>query len=131
MLKLNIQVPNINKRDRVPMAAIQAVVEHLVRISNPEKIILFGLYVYGQPKAKAYLHHLSIDFPRTHNLPQLLSLCEEQDEAFSTIRLEMQALNGYSIEARYPGYFTSIEEGQGAVRAVEAVRGFIRLRLNI
>ncbi len=51
MLKdLNIHVPNINKRDRVPMEAIQAVVDHIAETFDPEKIILFGSYAYGEPK---------------------------------------------------------------------------------
>ena len=51
MLKdLNIQVPNINQRDRVPKEAIQRVVDHIAETFDPEKIILFGSYAYGEPK---------------------------------------------------------------------------------
>lgn len=51
MLKdLNIRVPNVNERDRVPMEAIQAVVDHIAQTFDPEKIILFGSYAYGRPK---------------------------------------------------------------------------------
>ena len=51
MLKdLNIQVPNVNERDRVPMEAIQVVVDHIAQTFKPERIILFGSYAYGQPK---------------------------------------------------------------------------------
>ena len=47
---LNVRVPNINERDRVPIEAIQAVVDHIAQTFGPEKIILFGSYAYGQPK---------------------------------------------------------------------------------
>jgi predicted nucleotidyltransferase len=51
MLKdLNIQVPSVNERDRVPMKAIRAVVDHIAQTFQPEKIILFGSYAYGEPK---------------------------------------------------------------------------------
>lgn len=51
MLKdLKIQVPNINERDRVPMEAIQAVVDYIAQTFDPERIILFGSYAYGEPK---------------------------------------------------------------------------------
>jgi predicted nucleotidyltransferase len=47
---LNIEVPNINERDRVPMEAIQAVVDFIAQTFDPAKIILFGSYAYGEPK---------------------------------------------------------------------------------
>ncbi len=50
MQDLGIRVPNVNKRDRVPMEAIQAVVDFIARTFAPEKIILFGSYAYGEPK---------------------------------------------------------------------------------
>jgi len=48
--ELNIQVLNVNERDRVPPEAIQAVVDHIAQTFDPEKIILFGSYAYGNPK---------------------------------------------------------------------------------
>jgi predicted nucleotidyltransferase len=50
MKDLGIKVPNINERERVPMEAIQAVVDYIARTFAPQKIILFGSYAYGQPK---------------------------------------------------------------------------------
>lgn len=51
MLKdLNIQIPTVNKRDRIPMSAIQTVVDFIAQTFDPEKIILFGSYAYGNPK---------------------------------------------------------------------------------
>ncbi|MCG3210182.1 MAG: hypothetical protein FOGNACKC_03813 [Anaerolineae bacterium] len=47
---LKISVPNINQREQVPEAAIEAVAAFIARSFNPEKIILFGSYAYGQPK---------------------------------------------------------------------------------
>lgn len=51
MLKdLNVHVPNVNERERVPVEAIQTVVDHIAETFDPERIILFGSYAYGQPK---------------------------------------------------------------------------------
>ena len=50
MLKdLDLRVPNINQRQRVPQQAIQVLVDHIASTFNPEKIILFGSYAYGTP----------------------------------------------------------------------------------
>lgn len=47
---LDIQVPNVNERKRIPMRAIRAVTRHIAEQFRPDKIILFGSYAYGHPK---------------------------------------------------------------------------------
>ena len=44
-----LEVPPIQKRERIPQRVIQALVEYIARNFNPEKIILFGSYAYGKP----------------------------------------------------------------------------------
>jgi hypothetical protein len=64
-------------------------------------------------------------------LAQLLALSEEQDGDFSAIWPEIRALNSYGVEVRYPGSFTTLDEAQGAIFAVEQVRYFIRVKLGL
>jgi predicted nucleotidyltransferase len=45
-----IVVPPINKRTRIPQAAIDDVVRQIAEKFKPDKIILFGSYAYGKPK---------------------------------------------------------------------------------
>lgn len=45
----SVIVPPINKRKRIPRAAINDVVRQIAEKFNPEKIILFGSYAYGKP----------------------------------------------------------------------------------
>jgi predicted nucleotidyltransferase len=44
-----IVVPPINKRTKIPQAAIDDVVRQIVEKFKPNKIILFGSYAYGKP----------------------------------------------------------------------------------
>jgi uncharacterized protein len=44
-----LEVPPIQKRKRIPMRVIQALVNHIAKTFNPEKVILFGSYAYGKP----------------------------------------------------------------------------------
>jgi predicted nucleotidyltransferase len=44
-----IIVPPINKRTRIPQAAIDDVVRQIAEKFRPNKIILFGSYAYGKP----------------------------------------------------------------------------------
>ena len=45
----SVIVPPINKRKRIPRAAINDVVRQIAEKFKPEKIILFGSYAYGKP----------------------------------------------------------------------------------
>lgn len=47
---LDITVPNINERKRIPMRAIRAVAKRIAETFLPDKIILFGSYAHGTPK---------------------------------------------------------------------------------
>jgi predicted nucleotidyltransferase len=47
------KVPNINEHRRISMQAIRAVVKQIAEKFQPEKIILFGSYAYGQPKPES------------------------------------------------------------------------------
>jgi predicted nucleotidyltransferase len=44
-----LEVPPIQKRKRIPMRVIRALVKHIVDNFSPERIILFGSYAYGKP----------------------------------------------------------------------------------
>jgi len=109
------------------------VAEELLKLTleSTTDAICFHCQQCVEKYTKAYLQHHSIDFPRTHNLAQLLMLCLEHNEAFEKIELEMRMLNSYSVETRYPGRFTSLEEARGAVDAAEIVRNFVRSKLGL
>ncbi len=47
---LDLNVPNVNEHKRIPMEAIVAVARRIAEKFNPDKIILFGSYAYGDPK---------------------------------------------------------------------------------
>jgi len=48
-----VYVPPINKRDRIPQAAIDNVVRQIAEKFKPIKIILFGSYAYGTPRRES------------------------------------------------------------------------------
>jgi len=100
------------------------------RLESLADAVCFHCQQCAEKYSKAYLQKCTIEFPRTHNLAQLLSLCAEQDETFAEIAWEMRSLNSYSVEVRYPGRFTSLEEGVGAVEAMKVVRNFIRAKIQ-
>jgi predicted nucleotidyltransferase len=46
-------VSHVNEHQRIPEQAIRAVVKRIAEKFQPEKIILFGSYAYGQPKLES------------------------------------------------------------------------------
>lgn len=48
-----VYVPPINKRDRIPQAAIDDVARQIAEKFKPIKIILFGSYAYGIPRRES------------------------------------------------------------------------------
>jgi predicted nucleotidyltransferase len=71
---LDLKVPNVNERDRIPEEAIRAVVEHIARHFDPEKIILFGSYAYGDPKPWSDMDLLVVMEAPEGELPMMLAI---------------------------------------------------------
>jgi predicted nucleotidyltransferase len=71
---LDLKVPNVNERLRIPDAAIQAVVEHIARQFDPDKIILFGSYACGDPQPWSDVDLLVIMETPEGELPMMLAI---------------------------------------------------------
>ncbi len=72
---------------------------------------------------KAFLLHLSIDFPRTHSLAVLVSLLEQAGHQVPNRVREAVKLTDYAVGARYPGFDDIVEQEEylEAVALAEAV----------
>lgn len=72
---------------------------------------------------KALLLHRGITFPYVHDLGQLVSLLERNNEEFPQRVREAARLNGYAVEARYPGLSEPVdpEEYEEALNLAEDV----------
>jgi HEPN domain-containing protein len=80
---------------------------------------------------KAYLEEHEIDFPRNHNLMQLLDLCIRLDAGFETIRRPLQSLEHYAVTIRYPGLSVPLELGKQAHKDATCVRKIARKKLKV
>jgi len=63
-------------------------------------------------------------------LLELRQLCEETDSDFRFITEEIQFLNLWNSEIRYPGASASVEEAREALGAVKRARKFVRAKLG-
>jgi HEPN domain-containing protein len=80
---------------------------------------------------KAYLQENGLSIPRTHVLLDLLALCLRIDATFQLIRTDVNQLEGYAVQFRYPGQAADKDEAQFAYKTAAAIRDFIRNRLGI
>ena len=73
---------------------------------------------------KAFLAWVDIDFPKTHDLTELLALTGRANEQLAADLRETKALTPYGVDLRYPGDRpdASPAEAHEAVRLAQAVR---------
>ncbi|MCG3210181.1 MAG: hypothetical protein FOGNACKC_03812 [Anaerolineae bacterium] len=102
-----------------------------LRHKSTTDAVCFHCQQCAEKYLKAFLQQHEIQFSRTHDLVELLLLCQQTDETFLALALPLQSLNSYSVEIRYPGRMTSLEEAQGAFDATLIVRRFLRDALNL
>lgn len=82
---------------------------------------------------KALLVHHQIDFPKTHDLGELLDLAATADKPLSESLRDVTALNPYGVAARYPGDYPHVrrQDAQEAVELASRVRQAVRVALGL
>ena len=81
---------------------------------------------------KGFLVFHQADFPKTHNLGELLDLVATRDPALAVELADITALNPYGVEYRYPGDFPELtqKDADDAYRLAEKVWLEIKPRLS-
>lgn len=80
---------------------------------------------------KAYLVEQNVAFSKTHDLTKdLLPRCLKVDEEFSVLYSQLEYLDPYAVESRYPGDIVTHAEATRAVKAAKAVRKFVLDKLK-
>ena len=78
---------------------------------------------------KAFLISNDIEPPEIHDLQRLKAICSEVDESFEEVSGELDILNAYAVNFRYPGEAATVEEAHEAVFVMRKIHTFIRDRL--
>ncbi|MFZ5879349.1 MAG: nucleotidyltransferase domain-containing protein, partial [Chloroflexota bacterium] len=79
---VTIQVPTIDKRKRIPQAAIDQVVQQIVEQFKPQKIILFGSYARGNPRPESDVDLLVVMETPLREIQQAIQICQQIDYRF-------------------------------------------------
>jgi HEPN domain-containing protein len=97
----------------------------------PFDTVCYHVQQCAEKYLKAVLLYHNVDFPRTHDLVVLFNLLQKTAPLNLFIQ-DVQPLNRYSIEARYPGDWELIDESEAKVslEKVRVVREAVRNILN-
>ena len=105
-------------------------------ISLPEDEIItsavcFHAQQFVEKIFKAFLILHKIKFGRTHNLSLLKELCFKKDPSIK--ELEVEELNMYAVESRYPDIFLipSLEEAKKSFEKAHHVKEIMFKKLNV
>jgi len=93
----------------------------------PTDTVCFHCQQCAEKYLKAVLVYYGVDFPKTHDLVVLLNLAASTGEVSLKVG-QVQPLNRYSVEARYPGDWDPIDvnEAREAVKMARDVRTAVR-----
>jgi len=109
-----------------------AAAKALLRIKKP---LLSGACFHAQQSAEKYLKALLIlkdfDFPKTHDLPTLNTMCNKAGILTGLVAQELIDLTEYAVRRRYPGNQPTHEEAKNAIEIAKSVRRFARGYLGV
>jgi len=73
---------------------------------------------------KAFLTHRQVEFPKTHDIDELLDLIAPTDSKLSESLRDVIALTNYGVDVRYPGDFPNLtsSDAREAIQMAERVR---------
>jgi HEPN domain-containing protein len=93
--------------------------------------VCFHAQQMAEKYLKAVLQKHANPIPKTHSLADLMAVCMKIDPSYQLIQSDLNIMEGYAIQFRYPGQSADILEARAALKAARIVRGFLRLKLGL
>jgi HEPN domain-containing protein len=122
--------PEDVKRDLVRQWIAKAeqdfgLVKYLVSEKTPYlEAVGFHSQQAAEKYLKAYLVMFQVEFPKTHDLDELLDLVSSVDSELADTLRDITELTNYGVEIRYPGHLPKMtgEDAKAAVEMAAKVR---------
>ena len=108
--------PEEIKREMVQEWLCQAnedfgLVEHLVsQNARYLRAVAFHAQQAAEKYLKAFLVHCQCEFPKTHDIDEILDLVATVDKPLAESLREATDLSPYAVDTRYPGDFPDVSE---------------------
>jgi len=106
----------------------------LSMLDPPADIICFHSQQAVEKYLKGFLAFHQLEIPRTHELEELIYLCEEIDKEFSGLYENSSELSSYAVDIRYPmegNYDVTIEEARKAIDIAGKIKIFVLNKLKL
>jgi len=104
-------------------------------LSGLKKPLLGAACFHAQQCAEKYLKALlimkDVDFPKTHDLPTLNTLCNQNGIFTGFDPQQLADLTKFAVQARYPGSQPTSEEVEEMLAIAKTVRRFARSFLGL
>ena len=91
----------------------------------------FHAHECAEQYLKARLQEASQPFPKTHDLPFLLSLALPLEPTWQTLAPSLLWLNDFGLDILYPGRWASTADAQKATKLCRQVRETVRQSLGL
>lgn len=80
---------------------------------------------------KAFLTSHQVEFPKTHDIDELLDLIAPTDSKLSESLRDVTMLTNYGVDVRYPGDFPNVtsNDAQQAIQMADKVRRLVLKRI--
>ena len=93
---------------------------------TPDEIICYHCQQSAEKYLKAFIFSLDIEPDKTHNLKDLLKICQEYNTEFSTLSLKAFTLTRYAILPCYPNELDiSNEDMKTALSYAKSIQEFV------
>ncbi len=90
---------------------------------------------HSQQCAEKYLRAIlvskELEFPKTHDLLILNTLCAEGGILTGFTKEDLGRLSGYAVHTRYPGNQPTVDEAKDALQISQTIRRFARTFLGL
>lgn len=99
------------------------------------KPLTIGSCFHSQQCAEKYFKAImisqNIEFPKTHDLLILNTLCTKAGIITGFMKEDLGRLSGYAVHTRYPGNQPTPEEAKDALEIARNIRKFARVLLGL
>ena len=93
---------------------------------TPDETICYLCQQSAEKYLKAFIFFRDIEPEKTHDLRELLKVCENYNASFSVLLSKLQILNDYSVMPRYPNELgITNEDMKTAIRYAKDVQEFV------
>lgn len=93
--------------------------------------VCFHAQQMAEKYLKAVLQEYANLIPKTRSLADLMAVCMKIDPSYQMVQSDLNIMEGYAVQFRYPGQSADKLEAKTALKAARVVRAFLRIKLGL